>query len=79
LISFPHWIQVLSFSSNETHRLTNPARLVVRPLYQITQGVASSKKKKQKKLKRTLKNMQRKERRAESAVDTRFAADEPHQ
>lgn len=40
----------------------------------FAQGVAASKKKKQKKLKRTIKNMQKRERKADGAVDTRFAA-----
>ena len=54
-----------------THVLT---RTNLFSFHATTQGVASSKKKKQHKLKRTIKNMQRKERKADSAVDSRFAA-----
>jgi protein SDA1 len=45
-----------------------------RSFLSIAQGVASSKKKKQKTLKRTIKTMQRKERNADKAIDSRFAA-----
>lgn len=45
-----------------------------RSFLSIAQGVASSKKKKQKKLKRTIKTMQRKERNVDKAIDSRFAA-----